>query len=519
MIEFAWYLGIIGNSFLSLFLFIVSAIILKSVNKTDLIEKGKIWFICSVLCFVVVLISIIVLYFESYVNQDRNILLNPISPLIMWIGNLFFFGLLYLMSTSVIHYKKIQQIIPFVIYSVLGLINGIFGLANYEVYWNNGNVLVYYIDKNAELINSVLNILIIILSFYFVTTTIFDQKYIDKEKLDITRLILISLGLLFGLLIFLTPRTESWSVIDSVSVKIVFYFLFSIFISILVLGWLYNKKLYFFYYNLSKKEIFVEISQYYSQLSFEFNRNKMLLKITALFSVILFLSLIGYWKLVEPYIIIYEFADQAVSDGAAFFIGEFFNIKWYVHIIGTIIPVFFALIVLLYQVISKKRNFYLLFFTLIFISQTGLSFILNNMLNLGRRTNVFTPFILGFIFPIIIILILNFLYFNKFFDYSEFSSKNILLNIINLSLLLPIYSATIFSTILTDFLNPSSETGKILVGAGGVIDGIFLIPLFNSVLSVIITLIIIFVVIEIVTNKISQNIPVNQVLYETYFKN
>ncbi|MHA1984275.1 MAG: hypothetical protein ACW967_07960, partial [Candidatus Hodarchaeales archaeon] len=124
-----------------------------------------------------------------------------------------------------------------------------------------------------------------------------------------------------------------------------------------------------------------------------------------------------------------------------------------------------------------------------------------------------------FIFPIIIILILNFLYFNKFFDYSEFSSKNILLNIINLSLLLPIYSATIFSTILTDFLNPSSETGKILVGAGGVIDGIFLIPLFNSVLSVIITLIIIFVVIEIVTNKISQNIPVNQVLYETYFKN
>jgi hypothetical protein len=352
-----------------------------------------------------------------------------------------------------------------------------------------------------------------------VTTTIFDQKYIDKEKLDITRLILISLGLLFGLLIFLTPRTESWSVIDSVSVKIVFYFLFSIFISILVLGWLYNKKLYLFYYNLSKKEIFVEISQYYSQLSFEFNRNKMLLKITALFSVILFLSLIGYWKLVEPYIIIYEFADQAVSDGAAFFIGEFFNIKWYVHIIGTIIPVFFALIVLLYQVISKKRNFYLLFFTLIFISQTGLSFILNNMLNLGRRTNVFTPFILGFIFPIIIILILNFLYFNKFFDYSEFSSKNILLNIINLSLLLPIYSATIFSTILTDFLNPSSETGKILVGAGGVIDGIFLIPLFNSVLSVIITLIIIFVVIEIVTNKISQNIPVNQVLYETYFKN
>lgn len=487
MVTLAWYVGFFGNILLYIILSISILYIFSQTwkKKTKEIQvnvnSGYIWALTTLLSFNLMIFTIVLLYLQTYLLRTDLLPSTTIWPTLMWLGNLLFFGSLYLsISLETSLNKKIVWFI-LLCYLIIGAINGL-ELNNYIVYWNDGNVLVFYHNKMSEAINSVLNISVTALTFYFAFVALFDKqsKNIAAIKNSRPKIAWLLLSIIIILFTFLIPRTESWSITDPVSVKIISYTFFYCFLISYLVAWIKPKKAAEILknylsnlYSVSKQKIFLS---FYSNLE----NKTTFLAYFEIFSVIgillsLFLAKFGY-----NFVKIYDYADEAVADGIAFFLGEFWGILWYIHLIGCLFPLLITIIILAINLYYSSTKYTLLKnIGVLTALQVILSYFFNNILNLGLSTHqIYSPFILGFIIPPVLLALYNIFFSSKLHLSPNNGSLSNLEIIKEFCIPIEIFVCTTISTITIDFLHPISSTNKILIGGGSFIDGIIILPIF-----------------------------------------
>lgn len=492
MVAIAWYIGIFGNIVLVLIFSLVSLQLLYSdYKKSNTIQLETIFSILPLIIFVSMILCVVSLYWESFISHKDYTEATTIMPQLMWIGNLFYFGFLFLAIAYAIKVSKFVSWIIFLLYSCVGLINGL-NLGKYTVLWRDGNVLVYYINKEAETINSILNIGILALTFYLVFSNALESTNVCKIVKQRSKWL--TIACFISLLTFFIPRTESWSITNPVNVKIIGYIFFYGFLLAYSIAWGYSNKINSYLsdkfteiYSLEKQQSLKKIILLVSREERKF----LFLEILSIMGILLVVLILIFG---ESFVRIYAFADEAVSDSMAFFIGEYLGIKWYFHIIGVIVPLIVGLILFtsLFVFNNTNKSHFRIFFVF-FSLEFGLSFLFNNILGFGLgRNESYSPFVLGFLIPPILICY-YFLLTQTSFLTENMKNKQLVREFLNSIVpLREIISASILSTILIDLTHPISSTGKILIGGASFMDGIFLIPVLVASLALFIILTSIF---------------------------
>ncbi|MFW9994217.1 MAG: hypothetical protein ACFFD4_19390, partial [Candidatus Odinarchaeota archaeon] len=287
----------------------------------------------------------------------------------------------------------------------------------------------------------------------------------------------------FFLTIFLTffiPRTESWSITDMVSVKFVAYLLFLLFLGFFMAAWLASDSC-FYRASLIITRIYPESRQLgLFTTAARTGKFRKPLSIVMVTSVVCILLLMISFRILADKIKIYGVAADAVKDSQAIYIGDFLGNQVFLHIIGSVVPIIIAIVLLSMRIIfHNPRRRVLTVIPVFFLSQLLISIFFNRVLNLGTYNNdAYMPFALGFILvPVLFVLIYVF-YFITLDENAPFF-KNFFLN----SFTEVIYGCTVFAAIGTDLILAASPTGKILIGGGSILDGVFLLPVINLSLS------------------------------------
>ena len=104
---------------------------------------------------------IVVLYYEMFslkVDITQN---ETLYPDFIWILNTLYIGILFFAFAQYTNIKKIVTYLGTISYVILSLLNGFINLTTYDVFWDDGHVLVYLTNKIGEITNSVLNVLML----------------------------------------------------------------------------------------------------------------------------------------------------------------------------------------------------------------------------------------------------------------------------------------------------------------------------------------------------------------------
>ncbi|MFW9854882.1 MAG: hypothetical protein ACFFFG_07460 [Candidatus Thorarchaeota archaeon] len=449
----------------------------------------------SLFAFAAVAVSIVLLYLQEFLLRYDLTEATAIWPLFIWLSNLLFTSLLLLSLLSYYHGPRKSPVViglPSILL-LLGCMNGFWGLSRFNVYWRGGKILVYYLDKQAELINSILIILAIAGSFYLTSSSFLETK----EDRDLW----LTVALLIALLGFFIPRTEAWSITDPVTVKILGFLVYYSFLGFFMIAWLYPKP-----FAVKTKQIIAKITptsfkdNFLDQLPFLIYHKKKIQTLLIISTIGVVLTIFGP-RLFEGSVKIYLTAAQAVEEGQAFFLGIVNGQQVFFHTIGTVVPLLVTAVLIIFALVRETpwRSVFSYGLSL-FISQVLLSIFFNHVLNLERvNYEANSPFILGFILPPLIITVLV-----SFFDPMEDETISFFEKVRLKCMPEVVYGCTVLSTIMFDTFLFNSPTGKILVGGGSITDGIFVLPILN-VFLILFTYSLISLIMEVIFSNKKEN--------------
>ena len=161
---------------------------------------------------------------------------------------------------------------------------------------------------------------------------------------------------------FFIPRTEPWSITNPVTVKIIAFIFFYLFLGFFMIAWLFPEIFLLRSKNLilkmTPKAIAENISRYVIPLKQNKTKYQLLLIISAMG---IFLLVLGS-KLLEGTVKIYETSADAVNEGQAFFFGDFLNKLVFFHFVGALIPILISFVLCVYFfTVGISRRYYLFF--------------------------------------------------------------------------------------------------------------------------------------------------------------
>ena len=513
IINLSFYFGITGNIFLALiYLFFSFKLFQSSITK----QKSEInnnhssfyfyfFFGCSMLTFSLGVLSVNNLYTQIYFTPIDLTFSQTPFPALMWILNTLFLFFLYLSFSLYSHKNVPTKTSISLLYLFISFINGILFLNSYIVYWNNGAVLVYYINKNGELYNSLLNVLLMVLLSYQLLMNIFEEKNSKNflsQKIQFFLAVLILIGILF------IPRTYFYSFTNAFSVKFISYVFYYSFLIVAYYA-MFKPQLFTEKFSILLKIPFLKrVTANFTNFSISLDKkiNPLLnISLLSLMILILLAFLSKFGSLILPISVV-----EANKLDLLFYIGKFNSTNYYVNIIGGFFPIFVSIILFIF--LFMKGKFSKLFFQRIgFIIFVGIifSFILNFYLKLNiRGENGDYPFLFGFIFSCFLVIIINIF----FFDSSNFE-KNYSLFELFFQLLSPyeLYLGTVLSLLVYDLIQPPSLTGIYVIGGGGLSDALLLLPLELIVFLFLCTSLLSCLVIQI--NQLYVSIDIDRLNY------
>ena len=397
-------------------------------------------------------------------------------PNLIWIFNTLFIGFLFLgiVFYTIPHF--IVHLIAFLVYIVLSIYNGVLLLNSYYIFWNNGAVLVYYTNKSGEFYNSLLNISLIILTCIYLIYGIFEEKNSKEFFYQKLLLFLSTIDLVLALFI---PRTYSFSITNSFSVKIVGYLFFYCFIFILYSTLTLQNKFLKILKKLTKfhfvNDLFMKYNEFFLN-SIEVNND---IVNYSLVSLIIFFSLIFLERFGPLFVqICFEISKNT---GLALYVCFYNNTSYYIDVIGGILPSLISIILIVYE-FTKKDKLIAFFMKISYVTIFGLflSIVFNWYLHLNVESYHGTyQFLAGFVIPSLLLVLYNLLNTKNLIFINSTEKGNIHLqqtfsNIINPS---EIYIGTFLALIIFDLIQAPSSTGVYLIGGGGLSDGLLLVPL------------------------------------------
>ena len=486
-IDLAWYVGIIGNiSFSSIAVFLSILLFRKGRRKKDkILLLGGL----STLLFATMLLAIVCLYLTQYISRQDFATSDTILPFLMWLANATFTSVL--VATFITRFSQwdIKNSLGLAFLS-LGLLWSGAKMNEYAVYWRDGAVLVYYFNKSAEQANVYFTILGIawacIIAIYHILTLrekIVSAVYSQgdsvnthlKEDFNSSLLLLVSIISLGA--IFLIPRTDPGSITNPVTVKIIGYFFFSLFLILFSIGLYRPEKISKYISSRFQHGVLVIPTINLSLKSEE--------EIALLITIKLFLlgSILFALKFLKKPLTVQPVAAEEVRSGNAIYLFESGQIKWYAHIDGAVVPFILAILTLVFLLSKNKERFRVVKnFLLLLSSEVAISWILSKRFTRAKGgesieiTPVFQHLLL---IPVIILVIIAVIDKDQWLDikkkFEKLSPWKALFKIHYSPLL--VYSSSVFATIMIDFFVMTSPTGKLMIGGAGIFDGIVIIPI------------------------------------------
>jgi len=487
----AWFLGIIGNSVLGMIVLLLAFLCLIFQRKREKDGKNtKTYFflISSLISLSLYAFSIVGIYYWIYTIQQDSCVNTIFITNGIWI---FFDLFLISYMFAIIYLLKYnsKKLIGLIILLSICYISISIPLNSSCVYWNEGAVVVEFVREEIVLIHSYFSILFclvgILLSFYrFIQERVIFTKGNENNKntISVNKSFWVILSLLSLLITFTLPRVDEESFITPINVKIFGYLIYGLF-------------LVFSYFAFIKPKFFkMKFLRLYLRLNEkdDYERYQNLILVELIIFVLIYVILQSSFPIIQQYVIHYPDSDSALKAKIAFFLFELGNIKWFVHIIGALIPGILALMLLIiFLIIQKNRKKTIMFITAIFILQSTISAIFNIPLKekLSDGTS-FHPITIGFYLAPLIVLSMIFILCvkNESCKIKEkWNSGKRKLPLFWRYYFSPImvYIPTVFSAILTDFMQKNSPTGKILIGGDSFSDGIFYLPILVTLISII----------------------------------
>ncbi len=458
------------------------------------------------LSFALMVFSVFLVYIQASLLKRDMTREDTFLPMIMWSFNLLFMLLFFI--SAYLNLKRRHILLEFFVgvLFVIGVYNGITGMNEYLVLWNDGTVIVKYTNPNAEFIHSVVQILLLFLTIYVLYTRILagDTDVTNRTDTDAdmethVRLVWLLVSGIILLGTYFLPRTTPGSITDPLSIKLFAYAFFYAFLGVYIIAWIAPQKGFEAVLRFLEKMYTKERQQNFLQLLQHARAAHNGLLLLAVISAIGLVSTIVWVKVGRSFVTIYTESSLAVRDGVAVYLFTWRGIKWYIHVYGGLIPIvaMFGILIFLVMSTTKDNNANRRMFGslgIVIVVQVLLAYVFNNVLKWGRYYNEhYTPFILAFVLPTMFYSLWE-LFMNPH-GLFPFSSKENVLKLgswyrivpLNVYVLSGLYSATVISTVLADFLSPSSPTGKLLIGGASFVDGIFLVPLFNVFLTAFLT--------------------------------
>ena len=404
---------------------------------------------------------------------------QTIIPNLIWIFNTFFLAFLYLAFIFYSKSKIIEKITILIFFIISSVFVGINYLYVNLVYWNDGAVLVYYVNKTGELYDSILVIIMVILLCIHSISMIFNEK---KSKEIFFQKMQFFLAFLILVLALFIPRTYSYSITNAFSVKIIGYIFYYLFILILFYAIYSPTKIV----NLSSNILnFNFLKKHIDNFNLLVNSNLENVDEIINLSIysVLILFILALMDKFGPNLVPISVAESNKL-GLSIFLFTFNMSDYYIHVLGGLAPLLFTVILFSYFVVRKKlTKLFILKITFIIVFGVLLSLALNIVLRLSLETYHGTyQFLLGFTLSPIILLLYNLTHLQNLspFDDLKLKSENFS-NVKSLfnSLINPgeVYIGTFLSLFIFDIIQPPSSTGVYLIGGGGFADGLLLLPI------------------------------------------
>ncbi len=368
-------------------------------------------------------------------------------------------------------------------------------LKNYTVFWYQGYVTIKYVNISWNRINYIFTNLILVIILIIslirflqnriITSEMKTPKKNEPEKQSLLLIsksrfttyrsfwnMLISLVLLVGTIL---PTAERGGLINPVSIKFVavgIYISTLVFQMKLIIPTPKGGQIRSLYLEIDSMDV-EQFKMYEDSI-----QNKIILNLIFLFLVLILRNIL------KDYVYHYPDSQSGVDAGIYYYFFIFRGILWFGHLWGLIIPGIIGVIIGIFGIFIQKRKFIAILYIFSTIGiQLGIFIVLrylyhdisDNQLHFLNSLAFYIPPILGVIIWFKITHLENYKeydYFGKIFkNASIFKSPLSPLNI---------YLATLFSTVLSDFLFPYSPTGKLLIGGDGIMDGIVIFPLITA---------------------------------------
>ncbi|MCY3410971.1 MAG: hypothetical protein INQ03_04960 [Candidatus Heimdallarchaeota archaeon] len=465
----AWYIGFFGN--LLVIVIITASIILSRKHNPQINWSMYI----PLLTLATIFISIVILYFSQFLVQiDWNEEQSAI-PMIMATLNSLFVVVLFDNTLYRIGMNLHKRLVPVLISSGL-LIYSLLSMYDYQVLWRDGAILVYYVNKSAETLNVNLTVIILAASIFLALNKMIELKdgQPDDDEIIHYHMLVLHIAALVGIFsAFLIPRTDPDSITNPVNVKIFAYFSFYLFIGFYSLSLGNSKRI---------SDLLAGKNRYLLEPSLELSERQERGIYFALFShLLVIVSLVILIS--NSNVNIDLVADDEVGRGMAIFLLEQGGIKWYMHVIGAMLPLVFAGVLLVISLKYSRNRSHFIKHTLLLL---GVIFIIT-----AANMRVFKLYrVVGsavipstfhyYLIPLIFLLFTAFIKEETWAGLSnQPNGKEILLGEISPFI---IYIVTVFGSIFLDFLIPYSSTGKIMIGGASWLDGIVIIPILSALI-------------------------------------
>ena len=275
---------------------------------------------------------------------------------------------------------------------------------------------------------------------------------------------------LLAILIFVStlfiPRTNTWSITDALTVKLLAYIFFYSFSLILFLAFFYPFETT---NNLISSNIVKNLIKKYENLTnpnLESVSQHINIAIIALIVLILVVMLNYFGPVLIPISV-----EETNKLGLSLYLFHINNTDYFIHLIGGMLPLVIGCFIFFYLVVSSKISLQIIL-KVGFIA--GLSLLLsicfNNILGFSLESeHGNAPLYLGFFISPLVLIIYNSLKFNSY----NITPKKALIQLINP---IEVCLGTLLALFLFDLFQPPSSTGLYLIGGGGLADGLLLLP-------------------------------------------